>query len=399
MTYQRGTCSITHEGAIPTTCAYNFDTFDEQPFLARLQYLIDSFFCGDDMYAAIAANVNLGQLRRLLQHKRKLTVPIVAGLVMRLGVRPEWLLFGSGTIFDWDSDLTVYGPLQMPATLHSAFACLDTAAGRSPAELEFCGPPGWRAVEEHHAEDSAPYFAAAKVVYTAQTAKKPLGFFLGCEALAQNICKPVSTLFQTYGAQFLVLTLSAAYRDAKRIEFAAPVPASMLQVAQIAARHGIGYAEAFGRWSQPATKKDASLLATLLAAGIPAAVVVEYGELLEHATAPLRGAEMGAATGAAAYVDFLIAAKQFETLFHTTEGVLCVAGEEERALRFLYRQCELFQNRAAKFTAIVFAPPSARLAALVSGCGGTPIFLPHDYGPALTRLLDACEKVYAGQLS
>lgn len=376
--------------ALPDTALTN------EAFRLRLQYLLHTVFFGDPAYAADKLGVSTLFVRRVLFGERKVTVSFLARVALRLGVRTDWLLFGTGPMFDYAVHGKVAdGAVRLPLVVQSSFPCFAAADEVSP-EHEFCGPPGWRAVDEQTDDTPEAYFAAAKAVYTAHIAKSPFGFFLGCEGAAQNIFEPVLTLFKTYGAQFLLTTLSAVRRDAQQIVCDLPGDVSLSQIARIAANRGVGYGEAFALWAQTG-RADQSLLSALYKRGQPASVLVDFGEIFEHVAAPVRGADLGAATGAAAYVDFLIATKQFEQFFHTTEGVICVAGEEERALRFVYRQAAFFQNRSARFTAIIFAPPSARLAALVSGCGGTPIFLPHDYGPALTRFLDACSQVYAGQ--
>lgn len=371
-------------------------SLDDVTVLTRVRYLVDTFFFSDTRYASLTLGIERTKFIRLLSRAKKFTAADLSRIVLRLGVRTEWLLFGTGAVFARDEVDATERP-HLARTIHSAFAYLNEHAEYSPPARQFCGPPGWRSAEAPVPEDTELFFAAARAVYTAHAAKKPFGFFLGCEAAAQNIFEAVMTLFGDYGAQFLVTTLAAARRDAQRVNFHLDIDASLSQIAQTAACNGVGYAEAFGQWAQmAAVDDDRSLLSSLYAAKIPAAILVEFGEIFEHFLAPVYGAEVGSAAGAAAQVDLLIAAKQFEQFFHTTEGVICVAGEEERALRFLYRQAALFPNRSAKFTAIIFAPPSARLAALVSGCGGTPIFLSHEYGPAMTLFLRACKKVYAG---
>lgn len=368
---------------------------DEAPFLRRVRYLLELLFYGDELTAALVLNITPERLRRLL-YRRQTIVPagLVALFVSRLGVRPEWLLFGVGEIFARDPTVDPSAALTLPFALRSRFPLLAPEFGFEPAGLEFCGPPGWRAAGEFCDEDAAAYISAASAIYSAHAAHKPFGFFLGCDARSQNILPTVRELFRAHNCQFLVTTLSAARRDVAAIH--SGEGASLLRVAQLSANAGLGYGEGFGRWLFGFEDADTSLLVDLYARQIPAAVLVEFGEAFEHASVPVRGAEVGAATGAAAHVDFLMAAAWFKKFFAATEGVLCVAGEEERGLRFIYKQYAMFCRTRVPFTVIVFSQPNRRHEALVAGCGGRVIFLPHDYGPAFTRLLEACANVYAG---
>lgn len=249
---------------------------------------------------------------------------------------------------------------------------------------------------------TADHIAAAQAIYSARIADKPVVCFLGAQALAagagvltgEMLTRQYVTGVATTG-QGLVCDIHAANVVS---------PPDLNYVARLAANQGLGYGEALGRWGFPHRDvKRRSIMHAAYTLGIPATAHVEIGEIDQHAAATARGAELGAAIGAASYTDFLIFTEQIRRLLaDTAGGVFIVAGEAERGLNLFFRA-----YAAVKATGIV---PAAFTVILMSNTaqpcfqeqvrshGGHYHSLQGNYRANVCHLLEACTAVYSGKI-
>lgn len=359
---------------------------------ARLRYLCDYLFDGDHHVMGAALGICYRQCYRYITGHCRLTVAAAAQIVSRLNVRAEWLLCGTGEPFIKDSDVET---LSLPKTLSSSFQLFD-AATYAPGAV--AAEPLFPASPPNHTED-APYIAAARAIYGAQTAGRSVGFFLGGDAFPATAAEAIKPFFDARYAQVLVATLSYAQHDVQRL---LGLPVDLSSVVLAAATRGLGLAEAIGLLAFPAgSVRETSLLASLYDAGLATAVSVEIGELSYHVCAPVRGAEAGAALGAAAYVDLLILTEQMRNFFGPPGGVYVIAGETQRGARLFVQRYDALnadEPDRAGVTFAIFSEPAPQLAEYIAQVGGLPLFLGPPTTAAILRLFQSCADVYAGKI-
>lgn len=361
---------------------------------ARLIYACNLLFNGDAHEMAAAVGVCYRHFYRVLYGHSRLSVSMAAQIVTKTGVRAEWLLSGAGNICV--ASIAGTGQLTLPQRMQSKF-CLFDAAAHNPGTEFF---PAER-VSFSDAPISAlqNYVAAATAVYVAHAHQKPVGFFLGNEMFAAPAAQLLTPFFQSQYVDFLTLTLSAAAHDVQATH--PPVPVDINSVARFAAERGIGYGEALGQVGFcGGVDRKKSLLATVLDKGLPAFVAVELGELGRHTSAPVRGAETGAAIGAAAYVDLFAYTEQLRNFFGTPGGVMLVAGECHRGVRLFLARLEslkLVEPEQTGFTFVLFSKPDDYLQTEIQLRGGHVIFLDLPTITTISQLFQTCNDVYAGK--
>lgn len=363
----------------------------------RLVYACNLLFNGDAHEFAAAVGVCYRHFYRVLYGHSRLSVSMAAQIVTKTGIRAEWLLSGAG-------DICVAPPapsgeqLAIPTRMQSGFRLFDAAAYNPgteffPAErVSFVDSP----ISDVHA-----YEAAAIAVYAAHAHQKPVGFFLGSEMFAAPAAQLVAPFFQAQYADFLVLTLSAAAHDVQATHPATPIDIN--SVARFAADRGIGYGEALGQVGfRGSVDRTKSLLASVLDSGLPALVAAEIGEIGRHTSTPVRGAEIGAAIGAAAYVDLFAYTEQLRNFFGTPGGVMVVAGECHRGVRLFLERLEslkLVEPVQTGFTFVLFSKPDDNLQTEIHLRGGHVIFLDLPTITTMSQLFQTCNDVYAGKIT
>lgn len=367
---------------------------DSVSVLQRLIYLCDLLFCSSMRDMAAALKLNSRDLSRVFCGHRHPTVRLLAHVAAQLDVRIEWLVCGSGAVFQTDCETDV---VQWPTTLQSSFPVFDplesVACAHLPAPVKFVEPP-------LHG-DPQPYLLASRAVYSSRIHNKLVGFFLGSDSFAYSGAASVLPFYRAGYANFLCFTLTAACFDL--VETCTATKIDINSTAKLAATRGIGYGEALSfAAASNVCNRERSVLAAVSDMNFPAVVVAELGEISAHTAPGFRGAETGAAVGAAAYVDLLILTERLKEFFGAPGGVFLFAGEHERGVRLVLQRIESLRACIAEpagFTFVVFAPHDRRLETLITKHGGHVIFLDHPTTAAFEQLFQTCNDVYAGKIT
>jgi hypothetical protein len=348
-------------------------------YRARVQYVADVLFGGNLKQLAAATNVNYRHLYLCVKFKKTITVRMLAQIAAHTNVQAEWLLLGIGPMVLGPEQLPASLPITFPATLASSFPVFDTLT--VPAVAKPCK----RRANKVPSNDA---HTAGTAIYRARLAGKPACFFLGVDGVAACGTKVVRDFMLTDHVTSLAVTLSAVTAAAPDVDLTA--------VAKFAAAHGIGYGEAIGRWA------DDYLMHTCFYARKPLTVQAEIGEIAAHTAPSAHGAELGAAVGAAAYVDLLVMAEQLRQACLPPGGVLVVLGEPHRALRLLHKAVRTLQScmpdNAAGGTVVVLGAQqhSKELLASVPS-GWQTVFIDGTYSDAFCKLVSACDAAYIGK--
>jgi hypothetical protein len=365
--------------------------YEYEPVRQRIVYLSELFFGGDGHEMAFALGLKYRELAYVFEGRSKPTIRLLAHIAAKLDVRTEWLVCGVGPICRTPHDIE---GLQLPATLQSSFKLFDviTAANSQVPRLQL--PP------ESKSSDTLPYVNAGWAVYRARSHQKFVGFFLGSTPFAYSSAYDVLPFYQAGFADVLAVTLSAVRYDLA--SSCRPADTDLNLLALFAATRGIGYGEAISTAALPSCDPDLSVLASAHRLGVPVFVAAELGEVSLHTAPSLRGAELGAAVGAAAYVDLLALTECLQNFFSFPGGVAILAGEHVRWLRLILQRMESLRSTVSEqagFTFVVFAAYDSDLETLVHHHGGHVIFLDHPTTAAFTQLFQICNDVYAGKIS
>lgn len=369
---------------------------DNPAVKARLTYACNVLFGGNAKAFASAAGVHCHHMYRALYGHSHATTQMVAQIVKNTGIRAEWLLCGVG-------NMTAHvngepGQLFLPPIMQSGFQLFDVAAHNYGEEFF---PLERVSFNETPIADIAPYELAAGAVYLAHANKKPVGFFLGNESAGIPLAQFVLPFFAERYADFLALTLSTAAHDINAAHPSPPIDIN--SVARFAAERGMGYGEALGLVGfHPGSDRQKSLLASVLDLGLPVAVTAEIGEIGRHTAPNIRGAEIGAAIGAAAYVDLFVYTEQLRNFFGNPGGVMLVAGECYRGVRLFFERFETLKRVdpvQTGFTFVLFSKQDDTLQTEIQSRGGHVIFLDQPTITTVSQLFQTCNDVYAGKIN
>lgn len=326
------------------------------------------------------------------------TVRFVAHVVDKLGVRGEWLLTGAGPMLAATPHND--SALRLPYALTSVFKTFDTIdhsvtvlAERDLAHDFLTNYP----VQD----DPQSVVRAACAVYRAQAAQKRVGFFLGASGCSAEFLVVVRELFARRIFDVLGLTLTAVSRGIPQSAIASG--ADLNAIAKMAAETGAGYGEVFCRIAAPLAVHSAAALAKDVAEqSNPVVFAADIGELTAHTAPGLRGAELGAAVGAAAYTDLLILTEQLRDVVGNPSGVFLIAGEAMRIVRLILQRLEALRHAVPDVTACTFVIFSSRdedVARFVENRGGRVLFVGPPNASVGAAFLRACDDVYAGKIT
>lgn len=370
------------------------EEYSYEPARQRLLYLCDLIFVGDGREMAFAVGLDYRDLKAVFSGDTKVTVRLLAHVAARLNVRAEWLLCGTGAICCTPHETE---GLQLPPTIQSSFPVFDSIAEGVSGTLAL---PVKRSVKDKKPRDLKPYLRAGRAVYQARADNKLLGFFLGYECFSTGAASRVLPFFKANFGHILCTTLGAACFDVSSACALSAIDINGL--ATFAANRGIGYGEAIGLSAlEPICSRGGSLLASVSDLGVPIVVSAELGEIAAHTAPAVRGAETGAAIGAAAYVDLLVLTEQLKSFFGDPGGVFIVAGERLRGVRLILQRIESLRSSISKpagFTFVVFSPRDRFIEHFIHQHGGHVIFLDYPTAAAFKQLFQTCTDVYAGKI-
>jgi hypothetical protein len=370
------------------------------PVKVRVAYLCDMLFAGDYHEMGLAMGVCYRHLYRILKGHSNLSIRLAGQIVARLGVRAEWLLCGAGPVFPWPDQTEYYSYLPQIRSCYYPIDTMETTTG-----THFVSP----VLPDQHADippEHQKYFeAAARSIFQARTNNKPVLFFLDAAIFTETAPDVIREFFEKRYANMLVATLAATRMDLSRS--AAPVPTDINTLAITAAAAGAGYGETFCMegFRSPEVRKR-SLLASVFDLSAPVFISAELGEIVNHTSPAVRAPELGAAIGAAAYVDLLAFTKQVPNFFGEPGGVFIACGQNTR------RAVELFLARLPPlaetypdqkgFVFVLFEDPDSfdrSLHDMIHSHGGSVIYVSNPTVTGITRLLHTCNDAYAGTLT
>ncbi|NDE17485.1 hypothetical protein EBZ80_21415, partial [bacterium] len=296
----------------------------------------------------------------------------------------------------FDATADAPGVLTLPAQLHSSFPLFDPLHASLPPRDAM---PPYAAEISCHATDA--HLDVAQVIHTARSADQPVLLFIGATALNAGAGIVAIELLRKKYVTAVATTGAGLLADIRVSEPAARC--DLNYVARMAASQGFGYAEAVGRWAfAPQDNKTRSLLHAAYTLGVPASVHVEIGEMAGHCCPSPRGAEIGAAVGAATYVDLLLFAEQVRQLCATQNGVVLLIGDAMRGLHlFLQTRAAIpCETELPAFHAVLIdnhVQPD--FATYVTSHNGIQHKLVGTYRSNVSTLLNVCDGVFSGQIT
>jgi hypothetical protein len=300
--------------------------YEMRAIQVRLEYLCQYLFGGNLTEFAKRVKTDRRVLRSVLcgitaARPRMLTQIIQAGIV-----NAEWLMCGSGPPFQ-EQPALVQGPLCLPDQLCSRHSVFDTSeALQLPARrLRYL-----RRLQQPMPQDIAEQLPLARAIHTARVHEKPVLLHLEHAVIADSGGKAVNALIEKGYVTGVSMSAAAASADAGVAlanglvdEKDSTTLFRMNDAAHMAAAHGVGYGEALGRWCcDNPVERLKSVIATGYALELPVTVHGGFGDVLHHFYPHQRNAELGAALGAAMYVDMLLLTEQLHATAGKPPGVI-----------------------------------------------------------------------------
>lgn len=296
-----------------------------EPVTARLRYVCEFLFAGSAFDMASELGVCYRHFYTVYDGRCKVSVRMAAQIIAKLNIRAEWLLNGTGPMFATDISETRFC---LSPNIRSSFRLKTPTAfsqSKPAAEISACDEP----VAPNYAE-------LAQLVFAARVAKAPVILLLG--ATLHRYGPEAAELLRANFVSFVGLTLRAVKQDARPALCSNEL--ELNSVARFAAATGRGYGEAVAaklHGPRSSWKKELSVVVATRDMSLPVATLVEFGEIDEHFGPTHAGAELGAAVGAAAYVDQLVLADYLQRSAENDKTVIICVGEVARWLAFLQR--------------------------------------------------------------
>lgn len=295
--------------------------------LLRIQYLCERHFGGNIGAFARAVKIHRETASDILRGKTTPQMLVLIKLIRSRLVNAEWLLCGTGPISP--DELGESPHFELAREINSSHAFLDSAAVQFalPRPVQASPPlaPG------KLTEDA---LLQARVIHQARSHRKPVVIFLGRAAIEQNIGPVVVQLLRKGYVTGVALSSAAAALDFEQALFGGCAAhnsrrvelAELNRAAVRGAQAGLGYGEALGRWSFPASsQRDQSVIAAAYELNVPATIHLTLGDAPAHFFPANNAAELGAALGAVSYVDMLIFAEEIRQMAGTPSGVFLAA--------------------------------------------------------------------------
>lgn len=344
---------------------------------------------------ARAIGLESTHLGKVFKRQYGVSAQLLAQVLSHTQVSPDWLLWGKGLMMRGPENESP-SALVLPHRLNSSFPVFDTLRAATPP----CDamPP---VITDVPCVIKEAHVNAASVIHTARIEDRPVMLFISAAAIQAGagitaielLRKKYVTSVATTGAG-LVADIHLAERGLTH---------DLNYVARLAANQGLGYGEAAGRWAySPRATTKRSLLHSAYTLGVPATVHVELGEMAGHIYPDGPGAEIGAAFGAATYVDFLVFAEQVRQVCQTQSGVVLFIGDAMRGLQlFLQARCALSDSeRAPNFHAVfIDSHVQPSFASYVDSHNGTAHNILGTFKSNVMTLLNACDGVFSGQIT
>lgn len=354
----------------------------------RVRYVCDFLFDSNLARFADALWLNYTHVYLALYVSSRITPSMLAQIVSRTNVRAEWLLTGAGPMLLDGEDQDV--AFRVDGTVNSFFPVFDTQT--------LPGVPG-KPTKPKKARRGFPktVVGAAQALHSCRVTGKPVCFFLGADAAAHRKAREMSYEFFDKGYVTSMAVSSGC------LPFELTKHCDMNFIARSAALNGVGLGEALMRWTA-SDKKPNSLFHRVFEPARPLTVHTELGETWAHLKSAVRGAEVGAAWGAASYVDCLVFAAHVKLFADRAGGLFVIHGEPTRGARLFLSTITAL--RAAKlstplehFAVLQIGAAADEIQEQVKSHGGQFYHTPGTYTAAIKDFLHACNAVYDGTIS
>ena len=346
-----------------------------------MNYLCEFAFGGNISAFGKRVGVQKYRFRDALAGEHSFGMPVLLRVVKLGFARAEWLFCGTGPMQPAE-DPAAAPPLTLATDIVSSHQHLDTF------QVQYALP---RAAPIPTIADVPPGkddIARARLIHAARSANKPVVLFLGHAVIAENVGPLVNTMLEKGYITGVALSSAAAMRDFERailggrsshddrLRELAPLNVAALR----AAASGMGYGEALGRWSFPlSSNRSASVLARAYELQRPATVHLTLGDSMHHLFPATHAATLGAALGAASYVDMLVFAAEVRQMAGSPGGIFIAADDGAQSTR-------LFNNVLAAYQTDRSLPSDAAI----------QITIGREYRHTFPALLSACDAVYDG---
>lgn len=360
--------------------------------LARLRYVGDYLFGGNLGAYAEAVGFSESWLARILSEQARCRVSTFAQFVESGLVSAEWLFCGTGPMLSGDPNLTEIATYQAPPLIRSRYPLFDMTLTRPVAKRAFAPLIELDTPVTHAAIQRC--VALAQAVFSARSAHKPVLLFLSPDVVEAGATPIVNALLRQKIVTGLAMTSDAAVLDLERAQKHKNLSA-LNNVLHLAARNGLGFAEAIGRWGfQTDDARECSILATAYDLNIPATVHAQFGDSALYCNPAIGGARFGADIGATSYVDFLVFAELVAQLAGDPAGVFITTGPATPGLKLLSTAMSAAQllPKPPRFDAVKIArfstaPAKKNLDYLITG----------KYAESFPAFFSACKSVYEGR--
>lgn len=367
----------------------------DQPWLQRLDYICATLFDNNVPAFARALALDPSHLSQVLAGRLRVTPALLAQVLSRTYVSANWLMWGNGAMLRATTNDDPRA-LALPKQLNSSFALFDTLRATTPP----CD-----AMPPVAAEVSCPvsdeHVDVARAIYNARGADQPVLLFISAPAINSGAGIAAVELLRKKYVTAVATTGAGLVADIRMAETG--LTHDLNYVARMAANQGLGYGEAAGRWAYSVNATtERSLIRSAYSMGVPATIHVELGEMAGHIYPDGPGAEIGAAFGAATYVDLLVFAEQVRQICQTQNGVVLFIGDAMRGLQlFIQARCALSdKERAADFHAVLIdRHVQPDFASYVNNHSGTAHNLSGTFKANVMTLLNACDGVFSGQIT
>lgn len=372
---------------------------DTDPVRKRVAYLCEYLFAGDLRAFAFALDHELNTLRQILYKNRTVSIRLAAQVIRQLNVCPEWLLNGSGPVLARDAQHSEDASFQIPTALASSFVLFDPSAATHGLASNMKNALNSAQAAEL-SDPQEPHFSLAIAIHKARSNSAPVLACLSDIAVYSGVGNTVCDMLRKKYVTGVALTGGGALADVAQSR--PPTRPDMNLLAKLAAAQGLGYGEAIARWgfSQHA-RSEKSVIRAAYAAGVPVTVHAEVGELPDHLYASARGAELGAAVGAASYVDLLAFTEQLRQVL-AGGGVVLVLGAADRFFRQLRHAIQAAETTLSEtdnfYVGVIdrFFPEEDF--ASIEKYGGVGVLLRGSLNNNALSILQACDAVYSGSV-
>jgi hypothetical protein len=365
-------------------------------------------FAGDIKRFAEQFNMPAHRVKRIFKGDVTVTVKVVAEILTKSSVRAEWLLWGHGSMVDHgDPTDEKPGTLILPDKLQSSFLPAEPLQMQPISKERKVSQ--FSPLERRHSKSKSQFaiptdnfVGVAAALHACRVNNRPVLFFIGPDAITAGAGTLVSEMLEKKYVTAVATTGAGLAEDL----YMADQMTDLNRVAKLAAKQGIGYGEAVGRWgfNPKDGDLDRSLFYRAHTLGVPAMALVEIGEIPHHLCPEVRGAEVGAAIGAATYADFLLFIATVAEMRAQNGGMIIITGDaHHRAANLLLQAYHSDDDGSLpEATTIVTIDTRSKTRTDVE-CevsrlrGRIDHILPGLYRGTVHKLIEHCDAVFSGK--